>query len=223
MNCYKKWERESAPARARMQAYKEAAEKEESNNLLKEIIPNKIFKEIGVAYWNDVATTTGNVINRVMGYAIVGGILAQSVPSQHRVGMVAISDDELFLVDMGSVSGEKTTPKELLDAHASLASRLKVKSAPLKSLKASYSNNEGSCILTITGDLTFKATFPESYEIGNSRKAERIADAVKCRGTLNVMPEQMPLTLTPVCPNCRKSLPDGNAQFCIYCGKSLKS
>ena len=27
----------------------------------------------------------------------------------------------------------------------------------------------------------------------------------------------------PVCPNCQKPLPEGNPQFCIYCGQSLKS
>jgi|WetSurMetagenome_2_1015567.scaffolds.fasta_scaffold204831_2 hypothetical protein len=26
---------------------------------------------------------------------------------------------------------------------------------------------------------------------------------------------------TLICPNCQKTLPEGNAQFCVYCGKSL--
>lgn len=36
--------------------------------------------------------------------------------------------------------------------------------------------------------------------------------------------EMSKLANTPlICPNCKKTLPEGNPQFCLYCGKSLKS
>jgi hypothetical protein len=38
-----------------------------------------------------------------------------------------------------------------------------------------------------------------------------------------IMSPSKELKLIPVCPNCKKRLPEGNAPFCIYCGKPVKS
>lgn len=136
-------------------------------------MPSENAKIIGAAYWNTLGTAAGTGFAKfIFGglFGIFGMIL---IGSEHRMGIVAVTKSELFLIDFGKIAGENLTHKNM----GGIFSRPSVKKAPLRNLTAECDSE--SCVLTLKGDLKVKVTFPSSFEEGNPSKASMIAKAIQ--------------------------------------------
>lgn len=145
---------------------------------------------IGAAYWDNLKSSADSLRNHVLKSIIfsVGGPIGSTAgwgagSHFHRMGLIAVTDSELVLIDLGSTSKELTTT-ELLGS----IEKPSVKKYDLSKLKADCNSDNG--ILAIAGKLNILAIFPPSIGVNNAKKAFSIANAIS-RGHLRE------------CPNCQ--------------------
>ena len=130
------------------------------------LIPNRTFSVIGVAYWDKAATFLGSGVA-----FLFFGLLAGK---EHRVGIVAVSDTELFVLDLGLIVGEFITIETLQKQN----DKPSVKQASLNSLRATWKEKKMDMELSITGGLKLKAVFPTSFSDRNPAKVREIVAAI---------------------------------------------
>jgi len=135
-------------------------------------VPGQKAKILGAAYWDTLGSGVATFgVQTVAGclFGIFGWLLTGR---RHRAGIIAVTDSDLFLVDLGIVVGEDLTLKELRGAVVQPS----VKKAPLRNLTAECGSQAG--VLILKGELGVKATFPQSFEEENPSKATLIASAI---------------------------------------------
>jgi hypothetical protein len=165
-------ERGEKRAEEKRRAQTEARRKEEQKAraalraFFAEHAPGESARILGAAYW----TTMGSMVGTGVAKMIFGGWGG----SEHRAGVVAVTDSDLVLVDLGTVVGDLTIGKM---KHCAAIDKPSVKRAPLSSLAAECDSQAG--VLTLKGGLKVKATFPASFAGKNPSKAALIARAVQ--------------------------------------------
>jgi hypothetical protein len=135
-------------------------------------VPGKNARILGAAYWDTLGSAVGTGVAKLVSggvFGILGGLLTGT---RHHAGIVALTNSNLFLVDLGIVVGEDLTLKELRGAVGPPS----VKKAPLRNLTAECDPQAG--VLILKGNLRVKATFPRSFEEGNPSKAALIASTI---------------------------------------------
>ncbi len=136
---------------------------------------------LGVACWDTLGTRATTIVNEIVSYlpgALFGGLVGGPLKSMvettdHRAGVVAVTETELFLVDLmktstadftlGQLSGSRGTPQ--------------VARASLRNLTAEFDVRAG--VLTLGGDMTAKLTFPTSISGDNHSKGLQMAKAIR--------------------------------------------
>ncbi|GAG94245.1 unnamed protein product, partial [marine sediment metagenome] len=144
-------------------------------SLVKGFVPDGALTVLGVAYWSTTGTAARTAFAKLV-FSYFLGILGMILTGkQHRAGVLAVSETELFVVDLGKIVGEDVTLKKLKSALGPPS----VKSARLSALRATCRDMGNSTVLSIQGALKLKATFPNSYESTNAAKAAQIARAIQ--------------------------------------------
>jgi hypothetical protein len=146
-----------------------------SLQLFQEHVPDETPDVIGVAYWSGlgskVATAVGeNVGHLVLGALTLGLLDGPTVDQKYRVGLVAVTGTDLYVVELGKIVGEDLTPEKLRAA----VRKPSVRKAALRDLKAT----SRAAVLKISGELAFNATFPRSYAESNPGKVPLIEQAI---------------------------------------------
>jgi len=149
------------------------------NSLVASVIPDQTFSILGVAYWNTLKSRVSDGFGKLIFSALISSI-ALSLPKEHHIGVLGVSDEKLYVIDFGMVTGESIAPKELREAivrqrHGQKAPLLD--SAPLKTLTASCNAQKG--VLSIKGAMSIKATFPKCYTDNNVLRATEISEAIQ--------------------------------------------
>jgi hypothetical protein len=142
---------------------------------LKGVVPMEEITTWGVAYWDNAKSAVGTAAGKMLGAAVLGGFGYRLAGSQHRLGVIAVSKSELFVVDLGSLSGESVTVKDI----KACSGRPSVKIAPLNALTVSCQDQRNSGLLSARGELSIKATIPDFYGVSGSSSAKAIAEAIQ--------------------------------------------
>ena len=163
--------REEEEAKAKAEAEAAAA----SLQLFREHVPDETPDVIGVAYWagfgSKVATAVGEGVGHlVLGTLTLGLLDGPKVDQTYRVGLVAVTATDLYVVELGKIAGEDLTLEKLRAA----VRKPSLRKAALRDLKATSQ----AAVLRISGELAFKATFPRSYAESNPGKATLIEQAI---------------------------------------------
>lgn len=137
--------------------------------------PGQNARILGAAYWNTLGSVVGTGVSKLV-FGVLLGPLGSLTGTEHRAGIVAVTDSDLFLVDLGMVVGEDLTLEKLRGA----AGPPSVKKAPLQNLTAECDSRTG--VLALKGDLRVKAFFPRVFDQENLSKAALIASAVQSHG-----------------------------------------
>ncbi|PIP09059.1 MAG: hypothetical protein COX51_00800 [Syntrophobacteraceae bacterium CG23_combo_of_CG06-09_8_20_14_all_50_8] len=138
--------------------------------------PGQNAKIMGAAYWNTLGSSVGTGVAKLVFGGLLGGFGMALTGTEHRAGIVAVTDSELFLIDMGMVVGEDLTLKKMLGA----VGQPSMKKVPLRNLTAECDLQGG--VLSLKGDIRVKATFPKSFAEENPSKAAVIANTIQSQG-----------------------------------------
>jgi hypothetical protein len=188
---------------------------------LKKVVPEKTFRAFAVAYWDTFQTSASTTFHKFVGGAVLGGIGWATTPSSHRMGVIAVSNDELFVIDVGQVLGEIIIPA-LLEGQTSTA---QVMSAPLNRLHAVAQHFGSSAILNVGGGFECKFTLPNSFDSTNALRARIIKAAIDLPGQetyFDALVDQSHCFNHPtkpsigVCTFCGRSL----CELCLLCAES---
>jgi len=145
--------------------------KDDVRQFAREHLPEGPIKAVGAAYW-DVTGTLGEKLG-------LGSLLGSKEPAaavkEHRVGLLAVIGDSLFVVDFGTLAGEDLTLDTLKDR-----GKPKVKQARLRGLSVECTESDEAGELDLGGSLSLTATFPRSCGADNPSRAAEIATAIRC-------------------------------------------
>ena len=184
-------EAEEARARAEDDARKALPD------LATRFLPGHSFTHLGLAYWDTLGTSAVSGLSKWAGAAVFGGIGMAMAERKHRVGLVALTDTDLWMVDIGDIDGENVALKAIrFKSGPSEARRI-----PLSGLKATcqdfawVSSNvltKSAATLSVTGSISVKAMFSDVFYEGNKAKAQEIAAAITAaaRTACELQPER---------------------------------
>jgi hypothetical protein len=162
--------------------------KEEAGAALLEIFARHVSdvrpRVVGAAWWDTLASKADTAVNEALRYVpglflggLLGGPLMGPHRDYHRAGLVAVTEGELFVVDLAETDTTHLTVERLCD----LKGTPRVQRALLRDLEAQYDARAG--VLALGGDLSVKLTFPASISDDNYSKgavvARMIRDAVE--------------------------------------------
>ena len=186
--CYPKFCKEAEEkklAEENAKRKEEAETKSSLSSLIYNLVNDEKLAVFGVAYWDTAGTALSTTFYKVVGGALLGGIGMQMTGKTHRLGVIAVTDAHLYIVELGQISGEgnvkiEKTMLASFDRHVRIASLNQLKATCEESHK-SPSLKGYTAILSLAGEVTIKATFPNSYDPGNACKAAQIAAAINAR------------------------------------------
>jgi hypothetical protein len=152
---------------ARLAADKEA--KEAVFGLVQTYVPGKAFRVAAAVSWRPTADN----VKTEAGRASVG---SPSVPGTKHVGIIAVTEEELVLLDFGPSVDED--PKVLKSSQQKPVTV----SAALRQLSVATNESvdgRGSALLVVRGsELTVDAVFKNSFDSKNTESATKIAKMV---------------------------------------------
>ena len=99
----------------------------------------------------------------------------QMTAKTHRLGVIAVTETKLYVIETGTVVGEKVEPVKVLGA----SGQVKTKSFDLKDVTVQDSESAAPGTLAIAGAIHIRATFPRSYEWENEDRAAQIVGAIE--------------------------------------------
>jgi hypothetical protein len=137
------------------------------------LVPRQTFHLAGAGYWNNVGTAAGTLVAKAV-FGTLLGPLGDLAGTEHRAGIIALTDRELFVIDICMVVGEEFTLEKLL----SEAQAPTLKRAPLSALTAELTQGKGGPVLKIAGQFSYKITFPSSCGSDNPGRARQLARAI---------------------------------------------
>ena len=144
-------------------------------------LPSVRFRALGAAHWSTLGTRAGragrtllvNVAANAVLMPLGFGIL--SLPGKkYRAGLIGVTDDTLYVLDVGTISGDTLTLSALREMGQPAVSKF-----ALSTVQASDSMAAGNGVLHLHGAIEVTATFSDSSADGNSRAAAAIAQAIQ--------------------------------------------
>ena len=153
-------------------------------------VPLEKLRMVGGAFWSTASTAAGRAAKTVL-MNVVGGALLATVgigffgwaKKTRRAGILALTDDTLYVLDMGQIAGDDLT----LHALKQMAGSPTVAAARLSDLAAASRRESGMGVLEITGPMALKAYFSDSCTDGNSSVAMNMALAIQAAGGSRVL------------------------------------
>jgi hypothetical protein len=170
-DCSPKWpkilaEREAAGAKAQLDL------------IIENHIKDAKLQVFGIAYWDTIGSKASTVFNKALGGVLLGGLGSQMTGKTHHLGVIAVTEMKLHIIEMGNLVGEEITLNDIRYAPV----QGKEVCIDLKDVTAYAVQSATSSTLSISSPIQMQATFPSSYDKGNIDKAVLIADAVKSAG-----------------------------------------
>ena len=151
--------------------------------LLSGLITSEAITILGIAHWDTIESTAGTVVGKLMGSALLGGLGWILAGARHRIGVLAVGETELFVLDFGTIYGEDASLNVLL----SCTGQPSVKSAPLGALTATCREMDNSAIVSVRGSLKLDATFTNSdpsTSVSRATEITRAMNAAHAKGSL---------------------------------------
>ena len=146
--------------------------------LAKRFFPNESLLTYGIAYWDDVRSLAATPLVKCMDALVLGVFGLLHSRKMHRGGVVAVTDRDLLVVDLGNMPEDTVFWSNMTTCF--FGNKASVKRAPLGELRAECAEN----VLCVKGALTLTATFPSQTEEepGNPAKALEIANIIQEQG-----------------------------------------
>jgi len=153
-------------------------------------VPLERLRMVGGAFWSTASTAAGRAAKTVL-MNVVGGALLATVgigffgwaKKTRRAGVIALTDDTLYVLDMGQIAGDDLT----LHALKQMGGSPTVATARLSDLAAASTRESGMGALEISGPIALKAYFSDSCTDGNSSVAMNMALAIQAAGGSRVL------------------------------------
>ena len=188
------------------------------DDIARSVIPNEKLIACGAAYWDTLRSKVGSIFAKGVFGALLGGVGMGLTSKEHRCGVIAITERELIIVDMGDIVGEQLA----LDQLRAFSGQPKTKRASLSDVNISTEAIAG--LFHVTGNISITAVFPEEVEHGNAKKRFAIEEGSRLKGTFthNIVGKQK----TP-CPigdkenSGRKHVGEVEGDKCRICDKKI--
>jgi hypothetical protein len=133
-------------------------------DIARNVIPNDKLIACGAAYWDTLRSKLGSIFAKGVFGALLGGVGMALTSKEHRYGIIAITERDIIIVDMGCIVGEGLS----LDQLRAFSGQPKIKRASLSAVNISAEEIAG--LLHVKGNISITAVFPELLEHGNAKK-----------------------------------------------------
>jgi hypothetical protein len=168
--------KECDPTWPRIQEERKVAEaKTRLMSIIEQHIKGEKLRVFGLAYWDTAGTAASSIFDKAVGAALLGGLGYQMTGKTHRLGVIAVTETKLYVIELGDFVGEEVQADTILNR----ISQGKEISFDLKDVKIQDKLSAVSGTLNIFKPIHLKATFPLSYDPGNRQKAAQIADVIE--------------------------------------------